>query len=173
MHLTCTQAQALFPAVGFRLFTEHPLSLLWDCHHGDTFILKLGDLAVQPLKETAAAEISLQVSLAPVAELLSKMEHFAAHHNLVVNPWPEPPEELSEPLTLAACHLPEAKLFVFSEQATLTARAMPDDNLKLTVQGDFKSRTVPCQEADLLLHLERAHASRLLSYCFSVVREKK
>jgi hypothetical protein len=173
MHLTCTQAQALFPSVGFRLFTEHPLSLLWDCHHGNTFIMKLGDLAVQPLREPAAAEITLQLSLAPVADLISKMEHFAAQQNLAVQTWAEPPEELSEPLTLAACHLPEAKLFVFSEQATLTARATPDDTLTLTVQGDFKSRTVPCQEADLLLHLERANSSHLLSYCFSVVRGKK
>jgi len=173
MHLTSLETQALFPSVKFRLFSEQPLSLLWDCHHGDTFVLKLGGLTVQPLEETAGEEITLELSLAPVPELLSKMEHFAAHHNLAVKPLPQPPEELTEPLTLAACHLPEAKLFVFSEQATLTARATPDGNLRLTVQGDFKSRTVPCQEADLLLHLERANSSRLLSYCYTVVRGRR
>jgi hypothetical protein len=115
----------------------------------------------------------LEVSLAPPDEMLSKFEHFAAQHNLAPALWHTLPEELVEPLTLAACHLPEAKLFVFCETATLTARATPEGNMQLLVTGEFKSRNVPCQETDLVLHLERAHATRLLSYCFSVVQHRR
>lgn len=173
MHLTCTRTQAVFPSEGVKLSNEKPLSLLWDCHHGDTFVLKVEGLTVEPLsKEVAAGPIMLEVSLAPPAEVLNKIEHFAAHHSLALTP-STLPEDLVEPLTLAACHLPEAKLFVFCETATLTARTTPEGNVLLTVTGDFKSRKVPCQETDLLLHLERAHASRLLTYCFAVVRERR
>lgn len=173
MHLTCTLAQAVFPSEGFRLFTERPLSLLWDCHHGDTFVLRMGGLAVESLSsEAAAPPISLEVDLTPAAEVLSQIENFAAHQKLSLSSWGTLPDELTAPLTLAACHLPEAKLFVYCEQATLSARATPEGNLQLTVQGVFKSRKVPCQETDLLLHLERAQAHRLLSYCFTLVRQR-
>jgi hypothetical protein len=173
MHLTCTMIQALFPGEGVRLYAEKPLPLLWDCHHGDTFVLKVGELAVEPLAEDAVVSpIILEVSLAPIAEVLSKIEHFAAHHNLALAPWPTLPEELVEPLTLAACHLPEAKLFVFCESPTLKARATLEGNVRLEVTGYFKSRKVPCQETDLILHLERPHSSRLLSYLFTMVRAK-
>lgn len=174
MHLTCTTAQALFPAADVKLYTENPLSLLWDCHHGDTFVLKVEGLAPAPLAgEAAVNSILLELSLAPPDEVINKMEQFAAQHNLSLVPWPTLPEELVEPLTLAACHLPEAKLFIFCETATLTARATPEGNMQLTVAGDFKSRQVPCQETDLVLHLERAHSSRVLSYCFSVARSRR
>jgi hypothetical protein len=171
MHLTCTLAQALFPAEGFKVSNDKPLSLLWDCHHGDTFVLMVKGLGVEPLAGAAAgAPLTLEVSLAPADEVLNAIENFAAHHNLALAPLAALPEEWEAPLTLAACHLPGAKLFVFSEQAFLSARATPEGTVRLTVRGDFKSRKVPCQETDLLLHLERAHSTRLLSYCFSVVR---
>ena len=174
MHLTCTLIQALFPSAGFKVFNKDPLSLLWDCHHGDTFVLKVGGLAVESWSGEAVSErITLEVSLAPVDAVLGKIEHFTAHHNLALTPWPTLPEELVEPLTLAACHLPEAKLFVFCEKASLTARITPEGNLRLEVTGEFKSRKVPCQETDLILHLERANSSRLLSYCFSAVEGKR
>ena len=174
MHLTCTRTQALFPSEGVKLYNEKPLSLLWDCHHGDTFVLKVGGLAVQPFSgEAAAGPILLEVSLAPPAEVLNKIEYFASYHNLALAPWPTLPEELVEPLTLAACHLPEAKLFIFCETATLAARATPEGNLQLQVTGDFRSRKVPCQDTDLLLHLERDQATRLLTFSFTVVRSRR
>ena len=174
MHLTCTLAQALFPAEGFTVLNDQPLSMLWDCHHGDTFVLMVKGLKTEPLAgEAAAAPLALEVSLTPSDEVLNTIENFAAHHNLALTSLSTPPEEMEEPLILAACHEPGAKLFVYSEKATLTARATPEGNMRLTVTGDFKSRKVPCQETDLLLHLERAHSTRLLSYCFSVVRVKR
>lgn len=173
MHLACTLAQALFPAEGQRLFNDKPLPLQLDCHDGNTFILKVGGLAVQPLEsEGAAAEITLEVSLAPPAAVLSQLEDFAAHQELALTLTPAPPAELTAPLTLAACHLPGPKLFVFSENATLTVRATPEGKVRLAVQGEFKSRQAPCREIDLLLHLERPQAGRLLSFCFTLVRGK-
>jgi len=174
MHLTCTMTKAFFPLEGVKLYAEKPLPLLWDCHHGDTFVLKLGELAVAPLSgEPAAEPIMLEVSWAPPDEMVSKFEHFAAQHNLAPALWHTLPEELVEPLTLAACHLPEAKLFVFCESPTLKARATLEGNVQLQVTGDFKSRKIPCQETDLVLHLERPNSSRLLSFCFTIIRSRR
>jgi hypothetical protein len=171
MHLTSITAQAWFPAEGLQLSAQKPLSLLWDCHHGDTFVLMVSGLATEPFSGEAPAEpVILEMSLAPFGEVLGKIEQFAAHHNLPMAPLAALPEALEEPLTLAACHLPDAKLFVFSEKAVLTARATPEGNVRLAVAGDFKSRKLPCQATDLVLHLERPGAARLLSYCFTLVR---
>jgi hypothetical protein len=171
MHLTCTRAQALFPPEGFKAFNDQPLSLLWDCHHGDTFVLMVKGLKVEPLSGQAAPEpLTLEVSLAPGHEVLATFQDFAAQHNLALTPLASKPLELEESLTLAACHVPGSKLFVYSEKAMLTARATPEGNVQLVVKGDFKSRKIPCQETDLLLHLERPGSTRLLNYCLSVIR---
>lgn len=173
MYLTCTKVEARFPGEGFIVGSDQPLALLWDCHHGDTFVLQVRGLTAAPLSgEPEARPITLEVDLAPVTETMGTLETFAAHHNLPMTPWPSLAEEVTEPLALAACHLPEVKLFVYCETATLTARITPAGRLRLMVAGDFKSRKVPCQELDLLLHLERPGAGRLLSYCFSAVRAR-
>ncbi len=173
MHLVCSAAQVILSSEGFRLFAPNPLPLLWDCHHGDTFVLKVEGVAVEPFSGAAPAEpVVLEISLTPSHKVLTEFETFAAHHNLALSPWPSLPDEVREPLTLAACHLPQARLFVFCEQATLTARATPEGNLRLTAAGDFQSRKIPCQETDLVLHLERPNSSRLLSYCFTLARSR-
>jgi hypothetical protein len=174
MYLTCTLLQGRLPSVGWQVFTEKPVPLLWDCHHGDTFVLMAKGLTADPLSQDTPAEpITLEVSLTPDADVLREIETFAAHHNLALAGWPTLPAALEEPLTLAACHLPGPKLFIFCEKAALTARATPEGNVRLTVMGDFKSRKVPCQETDLVLHLERANSTRLLSYCFSMLRSRR
>ena len=174
MYLTCTFLQARLPSEGWQVFAEKPVPLLWDCHHGDTFVLMAKGLTAEPMPQDAPAEpITLEVSLTPDADVLREIETFAAHQNLALAGSPTLPEALEEPLTLAACHLPGPKLFIFCEQATLTARATAEGNVRLTVTGDFKSRKVPCQETDLVLHLERANSTRLLSYCFSMLRSRR
>jgi len=174
MHLTSTLLEARLPSEGWRVFSEKPFPLLWDCHHGDTFVLMAKGMTAEPLSPDASAgPITLEVSLTPLAEVLREIETFAAHHNLALAGWAALPATLEEPLTLAACHVPAPKLFVFSEKATLTARATPEGNVRLTVTGDFKSRKIPCQETDLVLHLERANSTRLLSYCFSIIRSRR
>jgi hypothetical protein len=174
MYLTCTLLQARLPSEGWLVSAEKPVPLLWDCHHGDTFVLMAKGLTAEPLSgEAEAKPITLEVSLTPDADVIREIETFAAHHNLALAGWPTLPEELEEPLTLAACHLPGPKLFIFCEKATLTARATADGRVRLSVTGDFKSRKVPCQETDLVLHLERANSTRLLSYCFSMLRSRR
>jgi hypothetical protein len=174
MYLTCASLLARLPSEGWQVFNEKPVPLLWDCHHGDTFVLMAKGLMAEPLaQDTAAEPITLEVKLTPDADVLREIETFAAHHNLALAGWPTLPEELEEPLTLAACHLPGPKLFVFCEKATLRARATAEGNVRLTVTGDFTSRKVPCQETDLVLHLERANSTRMLSYCFSMIRSRR
>jgi hypothetical protein len=173
MHLTCTSAKALFAAEGWHMATDQPQPFLWDCHHGDTFVLMVRGLLAESVSgETAAEPVVLEISLAPPAAVQTALESCAAAHNLPLAPLAAIPESLEEPLTLAACHLPGTNLFIFSENATLRAQATPGGNLRLTVRGGFKCRKVPCRETDLLLHLERPGAARLLSLAFSLVRQK-
>ncbi len=173
MHLNCTMAKGLFAAEGFQVVNEKPLPFLWDCHHGDTFVLMVKGLLAEPVSgETAAEPVTLELALTPCAEVHGAMEHFAAAHNLPLTPLKPLPETLEEPLTLAACHLPRASLFIYCESPTLLARATPQGNIRLTVRGGFKSRKVPCRETDLLLHLERPGSTRLLSFAYTLVRQR-
>ncbi len=173
MHLNCTMAKGLFAAEGFQVVNDQPLPFLWDCHHGDTFVLMVKGLLAEPVSgETTLAPVILELDLTPWAEVHGAMEHFAAAHNLPLTPLKPLPETLEEPLTLAACHLPGASLFIYCESPTLMARATPQGNIVLAVQGSFKSRKVPCRETDLLLHLERPGSTRLLSYVYTLVRQR-
>ncbi len=173
MHLNCTMAKGLFAAAGFQVVNDKPLPFLWDCHHGDTFVLMVKGLLAEPVSdETAAEPVTLELDLTPWAEVHGAMEHFAAAHNLVLTPLNTLSETLEEPLTLAACHLPGAGLFIYCESPTLMARATPQGNIRLSVQGGFKSRKVPCRETDLLVHLERPGSTRLLSYAYTLVRQR-
>lgn len=173
MHLNCTMAKGLFAAEGFQVVNDKPLPFLWDCHHGNTFVLMVQGLLAEPFSgENAAEPLILELDLTPWAEVHGVMELFAAAHNLPLTPLKPLPETLEEPLTLAACHLPGASLFIYCETATLTARATPRGNIRLAVQGSFKSRKVPCRETDLLLHLERPGSTRLLSYAYTLVRQR-
>ena len=116
MHLNCTMAKGLFAAEGFQVVNDKPLPFLWDCHHGDTFVLMVQGLLAEPVSgETATAPVILELDLTPWAEVHGAMEHFAAAHNLPLTPLKPLPETLEEPLTLAACHLPGAGLFIYCE----------------------------------------------------------
>lgn len=173
MYLNCTMAKGLFAAEGFQVVNEQPLPFLWDCHHGDTFVLMVKGLLAEPVSGATAAEpVILELALTPGAEVHGAMEHFAATHNLPLTFLKPLPETIEEPLTLAACHLPGASLFIYCESPTLLARATPQGNIRLTVQGGFKSRKVPCRETDLLLHLERPGSIRLLSFAYTLVRQR-
>ena len=49
MHLNCTMAKGLFAAEGFQVVNDKPLPFLWDCHHGDTFVLMVKGLLAEPV----------------------------------------------------------------------------------------------------------------------------
>lgn len=174
MHLLCPALQARFPEAGLRLFLPRPLSLLWDCHHGDTFVLKAVGLAVA--SEEAAAPgpfIVGEITLSPPEETLSRLETFAARHQLSPELWSPPPPELTLPLTLAACHVPERKLFLYSETAGLRVQATPAGNIRWEVEGGFRSRPLSSQETDLVLLLARRPANHLCSFFLAVLRARR
>ncbi len=169
MHLQCLQVMARFPAERLQLSTSEPVEVLWDCHHADVYVLKVGGLAVEELpEETPESSIRLKLTLSPPGKLIQDIERFAATMQLALEKAPRP--QVKEKLLLAACHVPSAKLFVFSEDAVLTAQASGPQTWDLEVAGPFKSRRVPCQEADLVIHLGKEASTRLLSQFFHLVR---
>lgn len=173
MYLTCLKTVVHLPREGFRLFSPGALPLLLDCHHGDTFVLKVTGLEKEAYSGPWPAEvILLELNLTPFEKVLTLIETFAAHHHLALSIRLDPAAGLDLPLTLAACHVPQARLFVYSEKARLSVRTAGGGDVLLAVSGDFQSRALPCQETDVVLHLERAEAGQVLSYLFRVLRER-
>ena len=68
------------------------------------------------------------------------------------------------------CHLPGRNLFIFAEDPGLTVRRR-GETLEIAVAGNFKSRRVPCQATDLVIHLSRAAMARLAALTLSLARE--
>lgn len=172
MLIDCPHIKAMFPGAGFAFHNDHPLPLQWDCHHGTTFILRVTGLTMTTIpKEPAEAVITLEVNLSPRESFISAGEKFAATQGLELKVWSALPAEWSEPATLSAAHAPEAKLFIFSEESTVTARpAGRPLHCELAVTGPFKTRLVPCRETDLTIHLEKPGAARLLSFLLAQAR---
>jgi hypothetical protein len=155
------------------LSSDRPLPLQCDSHHEDTFILKVKGLTVSPLSgaEEGAPQVEMELDLGEDAG--PRLAGFAAVQELPLTPGSSPPPTLSLPLTLAACHLPAERRFIFSEHAGLTVEPTPAGRFRLRVTGEFQSRTIPCQETDLILHLARPEAGKLLSYWLSVVQKAR
>jgi hypothetical protein len=171
MLIDCLHIKASFPSAGYALHSTGPGPLQWDCHHATTFILRAVGLDVTTIpQEPAEAAITIEVSLSPREKFISEAERFAATQHLDLPLSPSPPLELTEPLTLSAAHVPEAKLFIFTEASQLTARSAGKGRCQLTVTGTFKARQVPCQETDLVIHLEKQAAARLLAFLLAQVR---
>jgi hypothetical protein len=172
MLIDCPKIKAIFPSAGFSLFNPEPIRMLWDCHHGGTFVLRVADLAVAAIpQETTRSAIIIELSLSPPEQFIAKVEGLAAVQHLNLSLFATLPADLTEKPTLSAAHVPEAKLFIFSEESLLTARPTGPSNCELAVTGSFKARQVPCQETDLLIHLEKEASTRLLSYLVSLARK--
>lgn len=170
MLLDCPTVTATFPSVGFSLKNAEPGQLQWD-QHGDTFILKVTGLEVTSMpQEPREALMELELNFSPPESLIREIETFAAAMHLDLSA--KPPSEFDEKPILAACHLPEAKLFVFSEEASLIARPAGPNTIGLAVTGPFRSQRVPCRETDLVIHLEKGSCARLLSFLLALAREK-
>ena len=172
MLIDCPYIKAAFPAVGLAFHNDHPCQLQWDCHHGSTFILRVTGLTMTAIpQEPAEAAITVEVSLSPREKFISEAEKFAATQGLELSVFSSRPTAWSEPATLSAAHAPEAKLFIFSEEATVTARLTGQPlRCELAVTGPFKTRLAPCREADLIIHLEKPAAARLLSFLLAQAR---
>ncbi|MDD2901479.1 MAG: hypothetical protein PHU44_03515 [Syntrophales bacterium] len=171
MLLPCSRVQVLFPQEKICLESEEPAPLLLD-EHGGTLILKAGDLK---LTETAApgeeSGFFLEVELTPGETLVRDIKSFAVEQNLTLPPAAAPPGACLVRPILAACHLPGPKKFIFAEKSTLEARPGRTGVMDLAVRGEFKARTVPCQEADLVIHLAPLDLTQLLAYLLALIRE--
>jgi hypothetical protein len=167
MLIPCSRARAVFGGHGVRLDRATPGSMVWD-EHGGTYVLRVEDLETS---ETAPGELDtgivLSIPLSPGAGFRRDLEEFAAQQQLPLTA--SPPPELEEKVVLAACHLPGRNLFIFAEDPDLTVRQR-GETLEIAVAGNFKSRRVPCQAVDLVIHLDRAAMARLASLTLSLVR---
>lgn len=158
----CPTVQANFPTEKLRLANLAPARLVWD-EHGGTFVLRVEGLEVIEAPELQGeAEIRLEVALPPPTTLARQIEGFAGQHALRLNPGP-PRVEFSETAVLAAVHIPGKKVFIFCEEPRLTVRRRETQVMELWITGAFKSRRVPCQETDAVIHLEAAVMGRLLA----------
>jgi hypothetical protein len=171
MFIDCLNLKAVFPTAGYTLQTGEPCGLQLDCHHGTTFILRVANLDVTTIpQEASEAAITIELNLSPKEKFISQAERFAATQQLELPLSASLPPALTEPLTLTAVHLPKAKLFIFAEASQLTAHAAGKGRCELKVTGAFKVRQIPCQEADLVIHLEKPAAARLLAFLMSQAR---
>jgi hypothetical protein len=167
MLIPCSRVQAVVADPKIRLERCRPGFMVWD-EHGGTFVLRVDELAAT---EVAAAEsetgIILEIPLISREELIRRLEEFAAEQQLHLTP--PSGSELLEEAVLAACHLPEHKLFVFAEAPCLAVKRC-GEAVELAVTGAFKARRVPCQETDLVIHLTRAAMTRLVALVLSLAR---
>ena len=166
----CPRVEANFPGEGLRLENRDPARLVWD-EHGGTFVLRIEGLEVREAPELQGeAGLRLEADLPEPAALARLIEDFAGRHALRLGPGPGGPG-LSEKPILAACHIPGKNLFIFCEEPRLTVQRRESQSLELVVTGVFKARRVPCQETDVVIHLETAAMGRLLAGLLAWARE--
>ncbi len=168
MLLHCPRVQVLLPQDKILLEHDGPAWMHWN-EHGGTLILKVGDLKFREATGTGEETgFFLLIELSPSENLIHKIEHFAAKHKLTLVP-PVPPEpEFSARPILAACHIPAKKMFIFAEESQMQVRPLSGGTMEMQVRGAFRTRAVPCQEADLVMHLTPRDLARLLSYLRTV-----
>ncbi|MFZ5452199.1 MAG: hypothetical protein ACOZF2_10070 [Thermodesulfobacteriota bacterium] len=171
MLLNCSRVQVLFPQG--KMYLEHPgpAPLLLD-KHGGTLILKAGDLKMVKIAEpNEESGFFLEVELAPGETLVRDIEAFVREQSLTLPPAAAPSSACLVRPILAACHLTGINKFIFAEDSRLEARPGKAGVMDMAVEGEFKARTLPCQEADLVVHLAPADLAQLLSYTLALVRE--
>ena len=173
MFIPCPEAVATFPVAGLTLTLSEPGQVLLDCHHGDIFVLRATGLTIA---DTPAGDepglIRLVLTLTPPETVLAGCEEFAAHQQLDLSTNRGAAGDLQEQPVLTAGHIPGANLFIYAETASLKACLLPPDQVEITVTGEFKTRKIPCREADLVIHLERAAAARLLNFLAHLLRAR-
>jgi hypothetical protein len=169
MIFPCPRVKANFPTEDLRLASA-AARLVWD-EHGGTFVLRVEGLEVlEPAEPRGESGIRLEVALPEPGTLFRSLSGFAGEHGLLLAT-PAAGAELSEIPILAACHVPGKNLFIFCEDPHLSLRLKDSQNLEMRVTGAFKSRRVPSQEADIIIHLSLASMTRLLAGLLAMSRE--
>ncbi len=161
MLFPCLIVEIDLPAEKLRLVNPGAARLRWD-EHGGTFVLRLEGPEVRETPELQEGGIYLEVALPEPASLIQRIEGFAGRHSLRLAAGAGVPE-LAEAPFLAAFHIPGKNLFIYCEDSRFTLRPGSRNTLELRIDGVFKSRRVPSQEADLVLHFEAAAMARLLA----------
>ena len=172
MLLNCSRVQALFPLEKILLEHQGPARMLWAEHGG--LILKVSELKFAEIAaEGEDTGFFLDLELPPSETLSSQITEFATEQSLALPP-PAAPDEacLVKPI-LAACHLPQQKKFIFSEDSRLEARPVKGGIVAVAVRGKFLSRTVPCQEGDIVIHLQPRDMAELLSFLLAQARKAR
>jgi hypothetical protein len=167
MQIPFSRVQAVIEDPKIRLERQAPGFMVWD-EHGGTFVLRVDDMAAtEAAASQGEAGMVLEIPLSAGEGLIGSLEEFAAQQQLAVAP--PGGAELLEEAVLAACHLPGQNLFVFAEGPRL-AVTRRGEAVELRVEGLFKTRRVPCQEADLVIHLTKAAMGRLVGLVLSLAR---
>jgi hypothetical protein len=168
MLLSLKEVQAIFPVDEVLLESAGGASMFWD-RHGGTFVVRLEGLTVSSWPGgDLPAGIRLLTDLTPPEAALRELKGFAAAMELALTQAP-PGAEVREHPFLVAAHVPSRGLFIFSEDAQLATRGMAPGEVKIVVTGQFRSRRVISQEADIVIHLEPPSVARLLSYLYAWV----
>ncbi len=170
--LPLNRARAILAPQGITLEDREPLQLQLD-EHGGTYVLRVAGLEENPLTEPGPPSgIWLEAALPPEDAWGPEITAFAAQHRLDLTPPPELPSELLETPILAACHVPGQNLFMYGEATEMRVRLLEPQILALAVTGEFRVRRVPCQEADIVLHLSVRSMARLLAFCAEALRAR-
>jgi hypothetical protein len=165
MRLHCSRVQALFPRDNIRLEHEGPAWMLLT-EHGGTLILKVGELQFSEIAAPGEdSGLFLKVELGSPETLAPQIAALAAEQNLTLPPPAPPAPECRVQPILAACHLPGPKKFIFAEDSRLEARPGNDGTAAIAVRGEFRTSPLPCQEGDMVIHLQPRDLAQLLS-CF-------
>lgn len=158
----CHRVQANFPGEKLGLVNQEQTELHWD-EHGGTFVLRVEGLeVVEAPRPEGEVMVRLEIDLPEPASLAHRIESFAGRHSLRLGE-EMAAEVISETPILVACHIPGKHLFVYCEAPRLTLRLSGRQSMELRLDGVFKARRVPCQETDLVIHLEMAAMCRLLA----------
>jgi hypothetical protein len=158
----CHLVQANFSGEKLGLVNQDQTELLWD-EHGGTFVLRVEGLEVVEVPEAVGeVGVRIEVDLPEPASLAQRIESFAGRHSLRLGQ-DTVAEVISETPILVACHIPGKHLFIYCEEPRLTLRLSGRQTMELRVEGVFKARRLPCQETDLVIHLEMAAICRLLA----------
>jgi hypothetical protein len=170
MMFQCLRVEANFPAERLHLLNHNQGRLFWD-EHGGTFVLRVEGLEVVEAPEAAeGAGILLEIALPEPGSLAHRIEEFAGRHELRLSR-EAAAVVISERPILVACHIPGRQLFIYCEAPQVVMRFPGGQTLEFQISGVFEARRLPCQETDLIIHLEAAAMVRLLSGLLAWTRE--